>query len=432
MKNKPRIIEILSLVIIMALSFYPVEQTSAVERDELEEQIQEKNKELQTLSSQIQQTQSTIVNLQGEAQTLSNAIAGINKQIDQVSYGIRSSEVGIEKFALQLESLGFKLEDVTAEIEVSQLALSEVLRNVQQKDNEGLLEVLLKHDSLADSVFEIQSLADLQDTLNVNVAQLSALEVELSGTINETASKKDELEDEHLTLRSRKEILADQQEEKDRVLSETKSEESTYQTRLQQLRLEQQKILDEISNIEEQLKSNFDSSSLPTQRQGLFVWPVTLVADGGAGRISQHYGETAYSTQYYKGKPHNGTDIAAPIGTKIYAAAAGKVIRVDYNGWYYQYGRYILIDHGNNITTLYAHLSQSAVATGQSVEQGELIGYVGNTGFTTGPHLHFGAYATPVGGWREVMSRAEGGLVSVPPATGLVPIGVTLNPEDYL
>jgi len=261
---------------------------------------------------------------------------------------------------------------------------------------------------------------------------LTGLQYRLGENIDTTNTKKGDLEDENLTLKSRKVILSDQQGEKDRVLTETKNTESIYQTRLAGLRQEQQAILDEISRIEDELRANFDPSSVPGRRPGLFTWPVILKSDGGLGIITQLYGETAYSSRYYKGRPHNGTDIGAPLGTKVYAAASGVVDRVDYNGWYYQYGRYILINHGNNITTMYAHLSRSAVSSGQVVEKGQLIGYVGNTGFSTGSHLHFGAYATPPGGWRQVTSKGQAGLISIPPAAGLVPIGVTLNPGDYL
>jgi len=424
--------QISSLLIVLGLTFYPVRLTSAVSSGDLQDQIEEKNEELQGLSTQIQQTQSQIITLQGESQTLSQAVSAINSQIDQVNYSIRSSEVSIEKFALELQSLGFELEDVAAEIDIKQRALADILREVQQNDREGLLEVLLKHDSLADSVFIVQSLSDLQDNLNLSVAQLAGLQLALQRNVDQSSLKKGQLEDETVTLKGRGEILEDQEVEKDRLLRETKNEESVYQVRLAKLRKEQQSILDEISDIEEQLKKGFDSSSIPSNRPGLFTWPVVLKTEGGVGIITQNYGETAYSTRFYKGKPHNGMDIGAPIGTQVRAASDGKVVRVDYNGWYYQYGRYILIDHGNNITTLYAHLSQSAVSSGQTVKKGQLIGYVGNTGFSTGAHLHFGAYATPSLGWREIASRTEGGLISIPPATGLVPIGVTLDPSDYL
>ncbi len=86
---------------------------------------------------------------------------------------------------------------------------------------------------------------------------------------------------------------------------------------------------------------------------------------------------------------YNGVDIGAPTGTPIYAAAAGDVIIGRDYGWNGGYGKYIVIKHGNGTQTLYAHMNQVIAFAGQTVVQGQLIGYVGNTGRSTGPHLHF-------------------------------------------
>jgi murein DD-endopeptidase MepM/ murein hydrolase activator NlpD len=83
---------------------------------------------------------------------------------------------------------------------------------------------------------------------------------------------------------------------------------------------------------------------------------------------------------------HAGIDLGAPTGTPIYAAAAGVVIQAGVqNG----YGNAVIISHGNGLSTLYGHQSKIAVSAGQSVARGDLIGYVGSTGNSTGPHLHF-------------------------------------------
>lgn len=86
------------------------------------------------------------------------------------------------------------------------------------------------------------------------------------------------------------------------------------------------------------------------------------------------------------GRHHDGTDFAAPMGTSIYASASGTVVN---SGWAGGYGNMILIDHGNGLKTLYGHCSKVSVATGQWVDQGDIIGKVGNTGHSTGPHLHY-------------------------------------------
>ena len=83
---------------------------------------------------------------------------------------------------------------------------------------------------------------------------------------------------------------------------------------------------------------------------------------------------------------HSGIDLAAPTGTPIYASASGIVGRAD---WFSSYGLFISINHGAELQTRYAHLSRLAVAAGDLVEKGELIGYVGSTGRSTGPHLHY-------------------------------------------
>jgi len=102
------------------------------------------------------------------------------------------------------------------------------------------------------------------------------------------------------------------------------------------------------------------------------IWPVS-------GPITSPFGMRW-------GSLHPGIDIGAPMGTPIKAAAAGTVIVAAFSGGY---GNLVVIDHGNGLATAYAHQSQIAVSVGQQVTQGQVIGYVGSTGFSTGPHLHF-------------------------------------------
>ncbi len=87
-----------------------------------------------------------------------------------------------------------------------------------------------------------------------------------------------------------------------------------------------------------------------------------------------------------KRRKHNGIDLAAPTGTPVYATADGMITRAN---WFSSYGLYISIEHGADLETRYAHLSRIAVAGGQRVRKGDLIGYVGSTGRSTGPHLHY-------------------------------------------
>jgi len=85
-------------------------------------------------------------------------------------------------------------------------------------------------------------------------------------------------------------------------------------------------------------------------------------------------------------RAHKGVDLAQPTGTPVYATADGVISRAD---WFSSYGLFISVEHGGNIQTRYGHLSRLNVAAGQQVKKGDLIGYVGSTGRSTGPHLHY-------------------------------------------
>lgn len=109
-----------------------------------------------------------------------------------------------------------------------------------------------------------------------------------------------------------------------------------------------------------------------------------------------------------KRRRHNGVDLAAPTGTPVYATADGVVGRAD---WFSSYGLYIAIDHGADLETRYAHLSKLAVAAGERVRKGDLIGYVGSTGRSTGPHLHYevrmdGVAVNPIPYMKETQAQA--------------------------
>ena len=114
------------------------------------------------------------------------------------------------------------------------------------------------------------------------------------------------------------------------------------------------------------------SGSTQTPSSAGFIWPVQ-------GPITSPFG-------WRWGRMHEGIDIGVGYGTPIHAAAAGTVI---YCGWESGYGNLVVIDHGGNLATAYGHQSSIAVSCGQQVDQGQVIGLVGTTGFSTGPHLHF-------------------------------------------
>lgn len=165
-------------------------------------------------------------------------------------------------------------------------------------------------------------------------------------------------------------------------------------------------------------RENFESvfSALLDQKQRLdhtpSIYPVNGVLMRGFGVKSDPFTGTM--------RQHHGLDLAAPIGTPIYAPAAGKVILRERQT---QYGNTIVIDHGYGVETLYGHMSKFAAKLGQSVRRGDIIGYVGNTGYSTGPHLHYEVHANgrSQNPMAYVYDKAPGGTLTVAGVDGLAP-----------
>jgi len=390
--------------------------------EELKQSIEQKTQELENIGKQIQENQQKLEVVQGEKKTLQKEVNSVQTQIKQIDLGIKSSEINIEKLGLEVESLQYNISDSEKQIIQKKEAIIEILRELQQKENESPLLTFLKNKTLSAGIFEAQTLADLNSNLSMEVNELTFLKDDLTFSLDKTTEKKQERETENFTLKNKKAIADEIKKGKQSLLEQTKNQEKNYQKQLSELEKQQLAISDEISELEDELRRTFDPSLLPSKRPGIFAWPIKLVKDGGTGRLTQRQGEISY---LYRGKPHNGLDIGAPIGTLVYAAEDGIVEAVDNNdkNYYrkYQYGKYVLIKHNNNMATLYAHLSKQVVGAGDVVKRGDLIGYSGNTGYSTGPHLHFGVYWAP-----SVVMK------SIPPANGLVPVGVIINPEDYL
>jgi murein DD-endopeptidase MepM/ murein hydrolase activator NlpD len=118
-----------------------------------------------------------------------------------------------------------------------------------------------------------------------------------------------------------------------------------------------------------------EPTAAPVEPEGL-LWPAR-------GPLTTRFGEVGW----YAPRGHAGLDIAAPSGAPVVAAASGEVILATPDGG--PYGIHVVVEHAGGLRTLYAHLSQLAIAAGQSVQRGQVIGRVGSTGFSTGPHLHF-------------------------------------------
>ena len=222
-------------------------------------------------------------------------------------------------------------------------------------------------------------------------------------------------------LKNRKNISLELKNEKQDILKETKNKEQNYTKYIDELTQQQIEIAQEIAGIESKLTAEINFKDLPEKLPGLFETPIDKSKT--SYRISQEYGTSKWSQRVYKGGFHNGVDFSAPIGTPIVSAEDGIVVSAGDQDKYCRkgaYGKFVVIKHYFGLTTLYGHMSLYSVKEGDTVKRGQIIGYVGNTGFSTGSHLHFTIYDSEtfyIGASKQCGPK--------------MPFGGSINPHDY-
>lgn len=401
-------------ILIAVYCFIFVGFVFAAPAQELREQISQRNAELQELTNRRQAVEKALDDLGDKSLTLKQELKKIDYQVNQLNLSVKSSEVTMEKLGLEINAIAFDIEDIENGIGIKKQAVADTLRQIQQKDGEGILEIVFKHRSLVASVAEAQSLIDFNGGLSVEVNGLKKLQGDLVFKLDDMKGKKYQKELEAVNLKSRRVIALNQKEERQILFDRTKNQEKIFQQQLNEVEKRQAEISAEITDIEEELRRSLDPSLLPAPRPGVLANPLE------GGRVTQKFGTIS---RLYGGKPHNGLDLGSYFAAPIMAAEKGKVIMVyDQDKFCYKgaYGKLVLIEHENNLTTLYAHLSKYVVKEGDIINKGDLIGYEGRTGYATGPHLHFGVYASQTVTIRQSKS------------CGRMPFGAPLDPQNYL
>ncbi|MDD5464478.1 MAG: peptidoglycan DD-metalloendopeptidase family protein [Candidatus Moranbacteria bacterium] len=377
-------------------------QENAAAQKEKEEKIEElekradvyreiidiKKKQGETLNNQLEITDTSIQQVQAQIEVSKQQIDDYNSQITRIESQIKEKEETILSQRELLVSLMQKYYEVNlASPIISYLTSGNIASFIVEKD---------RLSQTGDKIKElVVSVKEIRDDLEVQSKELDKKKGEFVVT-------KEKLQNQGSTLESAK-------KQKETLLAQTKGEENRYKSLLEQV---QEQIQQEIEQIELQ-KEGIDLGPLPPSKSGLFSYPVNPV------KITQGYGKTSFSNNYASGK-HNGVDFSINYG-KIFAAGNGTVLATGNNGKY-AYGKWVAIDHGDGLLTLYGHFSNIAVSKGGKIKQGDVIGISGNTGFSTGPHLHFSVFAKKT--FELVESTKVSGL--------MLPTGASVNPMNYL
>jgi len=317
--------------------------------------------------------ESNIRGLRSEKGDLSGEIKIIDKDLLVAEEEFETVERDLEKQEAEQERLGIELEEKTSDLEKKRGQLSERSAEIYMQGDLTYIDLIIGAQDFGDfinRVFFLQIIFENDRTLIQSVkdgiATVHLQQVAVNQKINEIKEIKAEIE-------QRIEGIKILKETKDDALKVIEKDLQLFEKSIKELESESKRIQSEIRRIQS-ANGGYDGKAWTSN----FIKPV-------AGRITSGFGYRIHPI-YKRRKFHTGIDIGAPYGTPIKAGGDGKVIFADWRGGY---GKCVIIDHGNKIATLYGHMSKILVSKGQNVKAGSIIGKIGSTGLSTGPHLHF-------------------------------------------
>jgi murein DD-endopeptidase MepM/ murein hydrolase activator NlpD len=397
--------------------------------EQLQAQIAERNARLGEIEREIAQFESELKKVGAERSTLEAAIRGLELERRKINADIEYTQNLISNTDLQISKLTIEISDAERSIAQNRAAIAEIIRSLQVADGDSLIEVLLNHENVSEFWGAVEDLETVRNSMGTQVDKLAVLRSELAQKRQEETGKRSDLVELRTQYADQQIVLTNNKKEKDELLSATRNEEAEYQALVSQKRAAREKLLEEVRSIEAELQFILDPSTIPLPGTAVFRWPL----DNNI--ITQRFGYTKFALSgAYGGSRHNGIDLGTPTGSKLYAPLTGTVRAVgntDLVPGCYSWGKWILVDHPNGLSSMFAHLSHIGVAPGQKVATGDVIGYTGNTGFSTGPHLHFTLYvsdAVQVRRFNEYKSATSCGSASSPFAA----IEGYLDPLNYL
>jgi len=385
-KSKSALSALLALVLVLTAFFglMPSPVAEATTQSEIDALQAQRN----TLKQQQSQLQSTISSLKGQQ----NATVELKTALDEKNtLTLQQVQNLQEQIDLHESLISQKSEEIDEAQEVADEQRERYkvrLRIMEENGKYNYMEVLFGANSIGEFLSLIDDIGDimksdkaLEQAYLDSVQELKDLKAEYEAAQEELKVKKTDLEE--LSAQLKADIA-----EAEALIASLQSDINANSSQLSTLAAQSEDMDSEIAALRKQLaaeeaakKAQQQPSSTTVVATGSLMWPsyTTYVSSAYGYRIHPIYGTYKF---------HGGVDIAASYGTAIWAANSGTVVTSS-DGWNGGYGNYIVINHGNGTQTLYAHMSSRAVSVGQTVTKGQVIGYVGSTGASTGAHIHF-------------------------------------------
>ncbi|MGM0366015.1 MAG: murein hydrolase activator EnvC family protein [Actinomycetota bacterium] len=330
------------------------------EKEETSRQIEQVKKDEQFYISQIEQVEGQMLGVLDE-------LEGLKQELD-------NARLQVQKTNLELELKGKELEETERDLEQKIDILNQRVSEIYKNKELNYIQVVLASEDFTDFMSRLKLMVLIAEQDAKIIKEVRDRRQAIT-SIRQSIQTLNKLQEEH--KKSLEALVAEQEtkrqeleqayEQKKGLLSATISNKNTLMEMEKQLAAE-----------EAEIKKKLESLRHGNAPQGELAWPTKGILVSGFGyRDSPIFGASRF---------HSGVDIACDTGTPVIAAEGGEVVEASHMGGY---GNSVLIYHGGGVATFYAHLSGFAVSGGQKVQRGQVIGYVGTTGWTTGPHLHF-------------------------------------------
>lgn len=375
------------LIFIFTFSFG--NQVFALSVSELENQIQSRNEDIRNLQSELNKLRSELSELNSKSKTLGNAVAELDTARKKLLTEIKITEDKILKANNSIELLQIEIGEKETSINKAKKAISEGIKKMHEVDSQDFTYTLLSGKTFGETLVQIDEIIEFQKSLREKSLQLKTEQENLSKTITKQEEVKNELISFKSEIEGQKEVVEKNKDEKASLLKETKNQETEYQKIIAEKERLRAEFEAELTEYESRLSFILDPKSVPSAKHGVLSWPLDTIL------ITQGFGLTADSVKLYshrqsawKGK-HTGVDFRAN-NDPVKAMASGTVVgsgntdlvcpRASFGGW-------ILIKYDNGLASIYSHMSTVTAKNNQKVKAGDIVGYSGNTGYSTGPHL---------------------------------------------
>ena len=420
--------QLLFVVCICCVGLFLFVKTAGAETSSdalLRQKIQEKTTAIEKLNQEILQVQTQVNITSREAQTLQSTIRSLDLTATKLSKELDVTSKTIDRTSLTLEMTTKEIQKSEAKLESEKENLALFLKAYAKQDAASPVLAVLLGGSLGSALHDAYQLQEVYDSITKTVQNVRIEKGRLEARQSELAQNKNNLTQLQKKLVGQKASAEQTKEEKNELLSNTKNKEANFRALLTQKQEERAQYEKEIFDFEANLKQKIDLTLVPTSRSGVLSWPLDSV------RITQQFGKTSASGRLYVSGTHNGIDMGTPVGTPVKSVLTGTIAGTGNTGLQKgckSYGNWVLIRHPNGLSSIYGHLSSVIVKKGDQVTTGQVVAYSGNTGYSTGPHLHLSIIATEGSIVAPNTASRTCGKMPIP----LAPLGAYLDPMEFL